>query len=271
MLWAGDQRKKMLVNTEAYGGDVALLTATAPGTDGVTYWHQNPGGRWVDVPGWAAYRLPWDPARPGKVVASEAHRWNRSAPQRWRRLHRAAAQRARRLHGRFSLVANSWEFQKRELLHRHLVLGMATPRERAAAHTYALALEELGPRYGFGFISDTRRNGSWRRRGLEVIPAQRAGRYVAKYLSPLDGDGKPTLSATVTRADVPAHVTYVSRELTQRTGCTMRYLRHVRHCYVLGIHPRTGETMGSLMDNTIAHAMATGENPLDAIARAHCF
>jgi hypothetical protein len=238
----------LLSNIEAYAGSVALLSITAPGVDGVAFWWKNPAG-WVDVPGWRAHEIPWADARRQHADPAVAIRWNRSAPRRWRELHRAAAQRARRAHGVLSVVSRTWEYQRRGLLHVHVVLGMATPRERAAAHAYALAVEDLRERHGFGFVSDTSRSSSWRQRGLEVIVAERAARYVAKYLSPLK-DGKPTLSETVTRRDVPAHVIHVGRFLTARTGMTMRYLRWRRKAYMLklpAIDPRTGELVSSLI------------------------
>lgn len=213
VLWAGDTRKRLLVNIEAYGGSVALVTATAPGAD----------------------RLPDRQAM---------WRWNRTAPARWRAMHKAAAQIARRRHGKLTLLAWTWEYQRRGALHKHLVLGVETPRELAAAHTYVNALHELRQAHDYGFIDRGRAHGG--KRSLALIPAQRASRYVAKYLSPLDGEGKPTMSETVTRPDVPSLVAYVSRVLTLRTGVTMRFLRYVRLCFVLGIDPRTGELATSV-------------------------
>jgi hypothetical protein len=135
------------------------------------------------------------------------------------------------------------------------VIGVATPRERAAAQTYVAELSALRERYGYGFIDRGRRRGGQHGRHLQVIPAGRAARYVAKYLSPLDADGKPTLSETVTRPDVPPHVTYVARTLTSATGITMRYLRHVRRAYVARCCPTTGETIDSMV------AIATAGGP----------
>lgn len=215
VLWAGDTRKRLLVNVEAYGGDVALVTVTAPGTE--------------QLPDTAAMR-----------------RWNASAPVRWRSLHRAAAQIARRRHGAFTLLTWTWEYQRRGALHKHLIVGVATARERAAAQTYVNALSDLRTQYGFGFVDRGKAHGG--RRSLELIPATRAARYVAKYLAPLDGTGKAAISETVLREDVPPMVVYVSRKLTSSTGCTMRRLRHVRRCYMLRVDPDTGETLSSLVE-----------------------
>jgi hypothetical protein len=202
---------RLLSNVEHYGGDVVLVTITAPGRD---------------------------------VLVDDVAmmRWNSTASGRWRRLHRRAAEIARRRHGRLSLLAWTWEYQRRGALHKHLVIGVSSARELAAAHTYVQALHELRGRHGFGFVDRGRRTGG--RRALEVVPARRAARYVAKYLSPLSADGKPTLSETVVRPDVPPLVVYVSRSLTSQTGMTMRYLRWRRWAYMNklpAIHPATGE------------------------------
>jgi hypothetical protein len=201
---------------------VSLITITGPGRD----------------------LLP--PGTDGRVTLSARTNWNNSAPRRWRELHRAAAQTARRKHGRFSLVAWTWEYQRRGILHKHLVVGVETARERAAAHTYVAELDRLRQRHGFGFVDRGRKHRSSGTRRLEVLSSLVASRYVAKYLSPLDDAGKPSLSDTVTQPDVPALVHYVSRNLTGKTGITMRYLRHVRLCWVLKIDPVTGETRRSI-------------------------
>jgi hypothetical protein len=254
LLWAGDTRRKLLANVEHYAADVALVTITAPGTEGVPYWarSQTSGGaiRWVDVPDWRAHRIRWlDPTdRTKGAHPTDAYRWNRSAPGRWRDLHRAARQRALRDGHRVTLLARTWEYQRRGLLHVHAPLGVGTAAELAGAHAYVDALAALAPRYGFGFVDRGRRRSGRHGRALEIIPAARAARYVAKYLSPLDDEGKPTLSETVTKPDVPAQVAYVSRTLTQATGVTMRYLRWRRLAWVLRVDPDTGETLDSMLE-----------------------
>lgn len=191
-----------------------------------------------------------------QVVRAAAVRWNGSAAARWRRLHRAAAQKARRRNGRLTLVAWSWEYQRRGVLHKHLIVGVETAAELAGAHAYVKALDGLRLEYGFGFVDRGRRHGG--SRSLEVIPAERAARYVAKYLSPLDGEGKPTISDTVRRSDVPPLVVYTARAMTCKTGITMRYLRRVRLSYVLGFDPETGETLASIQCRELLRLMAAG-------------
>lgn len=219
VLWAGDTRRRLLANITAYGGDVALATITAPGRD----------------------QLP---------DAAAMTAWNQTAPMRWRQLHRACSQAGLRATGtRPNVLAWSWEYQDRGALHKHLPLGVATPGEKHAARVYMNELERLGPGFGFGFVSDTRRGKlarAWRQIGPEAIPAQRAARYVSKYLSPLDRHGKPSMSQTVTHADVPPLVVFVSRKLTTQTGVTMRRLRWERRAFALKIDPDTAETFASI-------------------------
>jgi hypothetical protein len=216
VLWAGDVRKKLLVNVQAFGGDVALVTITAPGAE----------------------VLPWEKSGERLVQRDAARHWNRTARTEWTRLHRKAAQRAgrhaKRGGGRWAIVAQSWEFQKRGVLHKHVIVPMATAADIAASHEYVRALDDMRHRHGFGFVDRGRRSGRgpWGRR-LGVVPQQRAARYLAKYIAAVEQDGKLALSETVTHPEVPGHVVYVSRRLSARTGCTMRSLRLARLIHVV--------------------------------------
>src|SRR4051794_21894437 len=112
-LWAGDQRKRLVGNLDSYAGPVWLCTITAPGKD----------------------RLAHD--RDGNVTWAAAYLWNKSAPFHRRRLHHRAAQETRRATGRrASVLAWVWQYQQRGVLHVHIVLGVATAVERAAANAY---------------------------------------------------------------------------------------------------------------------------------------
>lgn len=202
------------------------------------------------------------PGRDELPDANAMWAWNASAARRWTRLHRAAAQVARRDRGHtVRMLAWTWEYQRRGALHKHVVLGASTAAELAGAHAYVDALHRLRHNHGFGFVDRGRRSNGSQTRSLEVIPAQRASRYVAKYLSPLDRESrKPTLSDTVTRPDVPPLVAYVSPSLTSKTGMTMRYLRWRRRAYMLKlppIHPVTGELVDSLLDRQDRDAIAS--------------
>lgn len=148
-----------------------------------------------------------------------------------------------------TVVSRTWEYQRRGAKHVHVVLGVETARELSGAHAYAAELASRRGAHDFGFVDRGRRTRG--RRCLEVIPSARAARYVAKYLSPLGGDGKPTLSETVRHPDMAGHVLYVSRDLTALTGVTMRSLRWRRRAHMLRIDPDTGETYVSAVTNAI--------------------
>lgn len=211
LLWAGDTKVRIIANVEAYRGAVAMATITAPGKD--------------------------------VLGNSGAMRdWNNSAPERWSLMHQACRQAAIRATGTApTMLAWCWQYQERGALHKHAILGMETATERASAHAYLLAMDTLRHKYGFGFVSDTRKSGKWRRIGLESIAQIRAGRYLARYLVKPGAGGEPELTETVTRADVPPLVVYVSRKLTSRTGITMRTLRLRRRAWALGFDTKTGE------------------------------
>lgn len=224
---------RVIQNTESYGGAVALVTITAPGDD----------------------RLPRD--EHGQVGDLERREWNQSAPDRWRSLHRAAAMRSRRGGHRLSLLAWSWEYQRRGMLHKHLIVGVETAAELAGAHAYVAALHELRHRHDFGFVDRGRKRSAGGGRALEIVPALRAGRYVAKYLAKRE-NGVLTVSETVLAADVPPLVVYVSRALTAKTGITMRELRWRRHVQVVGFDPKTGEVWESYICNQLLRLVACG-------------
>ena len=242
-LWAGDVRIKLLRNIEEYGGDVAIVTLTAPGEE----------------------LLPWDPTwcshepheqcsgrRGCQVEREAARRWNEEAPANWRALHRRAhgraARVARRLGIKWANLAYNWEFQKRGALHRHIVVPMGTPGERLATLTYIAALDELRQEYAFGFVDRGPKAppavGEWirafqpdrrggRPRMPRVIPAGQAAGYLAKYIAG-SKKGKPlAITETVWHPDVPGHVVSIGPHLTRRTGCTMRSLRLNRQYSVL--------------------------------------
>lgn len=169
----------------------------------------------------------------------------------WTKLHRKAAQHAKRMLAReeedpsaWRIVARAWEFQKRGVLHMHVVLPMGTQAERLGSEAYLIAVEALAAAHGFGYV-DRGRKASGRRDGPRRLPrlkATVAARYIAKYLAPVEpGRGKILLTETVLHRDVPPHITYVSRELTSRTRITMGTLRQRRreHCAARSLY-RTG-------------------------------
>lgn len=210
-LWAGDTRKKLFVNFVAYGGEAGLITVTAPS-------------------------LPWDRSacthdlsegcsglRGCRVDPQQAWMWNESAPRRWRALHNAASQYVRRkMPGQLEILGLAWEYQRRGLLHRHVVVGMKTWPQRQAAELYAQRLKALNAAWEFGFVDGK----------ISGRPARESAAYLSSYFISGSG-GKAAIRETVMRRDVPPMVVYISRELTKVTGCTMRSLRHDRYLHAL--------------------------------------
>lgn len=210
-LWAGDQRRRLVANLDAYDGPVMMATITAPGSEVLR--HDESG-----------HVRAWD----GRV-------WNRGAPRWWRVLHHRAAQEARRQTGqRPVMLAWVWQYQRRGLLHKHVVLGLATAGDRAAAHAYVNALSRFASECRFGFVDRGRWDPKRGRRSLREMSGKHAGRYVAKYLVQRMDDGRFAVSETVTHDDVPPLIVYVARALTDRTGVTMRSLREWRFLVVTG-------------------------------------
>lgn len=226
-VWAGDQRVRLFRNLEEFGGDVLLGAVTGPGVD----------------------QLPWDEdacralgphKHEGKLGCRVDHRygdpWNRTAPERWRRLHRRAYQDTLRKFGRGSVVmlARVWEQQSRGVLHVHPVVAHETPRQKAGARYYLRRLGELAPQYEFGFARDDPKFAKPR-------PAQNAAAYLSSYF--VKGRGrKAALWQSVTSNAMPRSIVHVSSRLTQATGCTMRNLRlkrGLRHHW--GVEPTMEE------------------------------
>jgi hypothetical protein len=235
-LWAGDQRRKLFENLAVYEGEsVVLLTVTAPGAD----------------------QLPWDEdhCRPlgdhrhggslgCRVDPVAARDWNRSASDRWRRLHRRAYQAVCRHGVRCTLLVRAFERQRRGVLHVHPVLGFATPAERHAANLYAGYLEQFAAHYGFGFTE----------RRLRKLSAKAAAAYLSAYFV-TGKKGKESLQQSVMAPDMPRSIIHVSTALTQRSGVTMRELRFRR--FVWFISRAAGTSLGEARQ--IALQVVTGK------------
>ena len=218
LVWARDTQRKLRENRRAYGGKAAMLTLTAPG---------------VDV------GLAWDPTvcthgpkttcsgpKGCRVAARPAGIWNEASRRYWRELNRVCKQRAdRTLRGlgardfKGHVLAYQWEMQTRGVWHLHFVVGVETPMEMAWASEYVRSMRNLAPFYLFGHVDAK----PLRR----PRPAEHCAGYIAKYLTKRKEDGTVGAAETVTTAG-RSLLTYVSRNLTSRTGVTMRALRNAR-------------------------------------------
>jgi hypothetical protein len=122
----------------------------------------------------------------------------------------------------------------------HGVLSVGTPRELSWAKAYVEALAELAPRYGFGFVD------RWHKISRKFWPGGQAGAYLSSYF--VGGAGKKaSITENVLAGDLPRLVVYIDRELTLRTGCTMRNLRNARRvwAWLSGLIPDPGLDPGT--------------------------
>jgi hypothetical protein len=215
--WARDTMRKIRVNLREYGGMTCVVAVTAPGEEAGLLWDRS---LCCHAPNVRCSGL-----RGCRVVEGAARIWNDASRGWWRELNRLAKQRADRAIRRLGASAKGgilmyeWELQKRGVWHLHVVLAMETAVERAWAFEYVQALHEVGQMKGFGFID---------RKPLHAPqPAERAARYLSKYLAKWQKDGSLEITETVKSAGRTL-LSYVSRPLTAKSGCTMRALRNVR-------------------------------------------
>lgn len=245
-LWAGDQRRKLFVNLDAYAElapadrspQVLLTAVTAPGLD----------------------QLPWDDEHCSvlgehrhsgllgcRVDADAGSDWNRSAPQRFRDLHRRVyIETIRDGSSRPWMLTRTWEMQRRGVLHVHPVLAFTTAAEQRAARAYLARLAVYAPRYGFGFVE----------RKQKVMPARAAAAYLSSYFV-TGSKKKATLQESVTHPEMPRSIIYVSPRLSMRTGCTMRRLRMLRFLHVRGWRMCQGDSF-HIVDRYEGHPNGTG-------------
>jgi hypothetical protein len=214
-IWARDTRRRLLENLRIVKLTV-MFSVTAPGAD----------------------QYPFDPRfcshRPGdacsgpkgcRVEPEAAAAFNRNAGRWWSELHRAAKTRADRATAhRGKLLVRVWEKQARGLAHVHGVIRVRTAGEVRWAEAYVTALCDLASSKGFGFVD------GWRKIGRKFWPGQQAAAYLSSYF--VRGRGrKASITENVVAGDLPRVVVFVSRELTARTGCTMRSLRTARRLW----------------------------------------
>src|SRR4051812_40061032 len=122
------------------------------------------------------------------------------------------------------LLLYEWELQGRGVWHLHFVVGMESAVERVWAFEYVKAMRDLVPSKGFGFVDS--------RPLRSPQPAERVARYLSKYLAKWKPDGSMEITETVQAAGRTL-LTYVSRKMTARSGCTMRSLRNVRVAWAI--------------------------------------
>jgi hypothetical protein len=149
-----------------------------------------------------------------RVVDVDAAVFHVSAPDNLAGLHKTAVKRVKRKRpgAKIRLLAYAPAFQRRGVLHWHVVLGWLNARERADCDLYTEICAELLEQYGFGYQFDG---------GRVFENAKHAASYIARYMT-ADHQG---LERVVASSACPRRPVYVSPALTKASGITMRFLR----------------------------------------------
>lgn len=213
--WQKDMRVMAVCAAEHVGETVGLITVTAPGDAA------------LDDPEWDVVG-----GRPTKEAW-----WNDEARENWTRLHRDASKGPREYAAargeRWEVLFRAWEYQKRGLLHAHLVVPMGTPVLEHASRLYLANLWTWSRTHGFGYVlGGTKGTGtSWRKPPvLARASGEKAARYVCKYVASV-GAGKEGMRDVARRTAQRGSVLYVSPRLTARSGVTMTGLRNRRRIW----------------------------------------
>lgn len=242
--WQQDQRVRAVAASEQLDGDVALITITAPGSS----------------------HFGWGPAGSYDSPKHQKLDWNRSARRRFRRLHLHAARPCRDWARAFGVTwrlhYRSWEYQKRKLLHAHLVLPYGTWEERWCTDLYLHRLYTLAASYDFGYVlgGDTDHNPA--RDGEPVVkPAGGAevARYVCKYVASV-GSGKDSMASVAQRTSKRGSVLYIDPRLMRASGVSMSTLRARRRIWAR--HPWARETRSAWRVACTIDALQRGNAPL---------
>lgn len=242
----------------SYGGDVVMLTVTAPGAPRLPWDEHHCAGR-------HKYGGRHEGKRGCRVQQREAREWNETARHRFGLLRQAGRKHVQR-HLRdaagqplpFSYLELAWEMQRRGVGHTHVVLGVKTEAELRTAATFVRYVKEHAADYDFGFADarGKREKRDPRSRGrrvtvdgveLRVISGADAARYIASYLagrshrkaSLRQNAIDPAANALRGRGAVAAPrprrlripMWWVKPGIGGAEHVTMRYLRRARHLW----------------------------------------
>lgn len=193
--WVFQQNLASLGDEEVY-----MMTVTAPGEE----------------------VLPWDTEK-CKVKGDHVHSgkwgcevdyesvwiWRQTLESRWSKLTDAARIRTKRAVGGTGalMLAGAWELQKRGVPHVHVVVPA-----NIRGKYFVDSLKQFAPTYGFGFVDSK----------LEGRHPLVAAAYLAKYLTKFDQDEDKASEL------LPSREFFVSREVSIKTGATVRICRFVR-------------------------------------------
>lgn len=223
--WAKDQRIRAVAAAKSLPGDGALLTITGPGND-----YFAPTGHETQIGVRAKKRL-----------------WNRSARERWSSLHREASREPRRAARDagcdWRILYRTWEWQRRRVLHNHVVVPYGTPEEVAATDAYVANLHRLAPAHGFGYILGGDRDESPsadRPPTVKRMDVNAVAAYVSKYVSKA-GDSRNGMVGVARAAGMRGSVLYVAQHLLRESGVSMTTLRNRRRIWGRYPFARTGQ------------------------------
>lgn len=213
--WQKDMRVMAVAAAEHVPEHVGLITVTAPGDE------------YFDDRDWQIVG--------GRPVLERW--WNADARERFTQLHRDASKGPRDYaqgHGEtWEVLFRAWEYQKRGLLHAHIVVPMGTPVQETASRLYLANLWSYARAHTFGYVlGGTKGTGTnWSTPPvLARASGKDAARYVCKYVASV-GAGKEGMRDTARRTAQRGSVLYVARSLTRASGVTMTGLRNRRRIW----------------------------------------
>jgi len=231
--------ERLAENIRRCGGQVLMLTLTAPGARGGCPWD----------PTRCTIRGPHEHSGPDgcRVESLHAELWNDQCLEFVARLNGICRERAhRQVKGvRSRYLAKTVEMQARGVLHPHLLLCARTPLERRWCEAYVAAARGVAASVGF---SEQLRVGEW------GPPEQSV--YVAKYCSK-PGGVQPLWES----GRLPARAFYVCSEMTVATGVTIRSLRRRGQLWFEGVRVSTS-ALASLREFERALGRSLGRSEL---------
>lgn len=242
--WAKDQRIRAVAAAKSLPGDCALITITGPGND-------------VFAPG---------PSPQQKTVRARKRAWNRSARERWQELHRAASAAPRRQCREagtdWRVLYRTWEWQRRRVLHLHVVLPYHDDASRAATDSYVAELHQRSRQHGFGYIlaGDRNETPGWDRPPtVKTMDVNATAAYVSKYVSKA-GDSRDGMVNVARAAGMRGSVLYIAPHLLKASGVSMVTLQNRRRIWAKWPWARTSRRCWQ--EATVVDAVQRGRSPL---------
>lgn len=213
--WLRDREAVIRRALQEHGGPFLVIA--------ITQTHR-PG--WWDCDGSGHPRLPCSGVRGCRVRAEVVERENELFSKRRRALLNHARTWALRgmkragyeVQASACILVQTVEPQSRGLDHGHIVLGHATKVEKAFARFFVDGLARFAAGHGLGFV-DRYSHALWKQRDYQGPgQAERAARYLSKYVS-------KERAADWLRAKAGQRVFYVAPWLSRTAGASMRIAR----------------------------------------------